>query len=128
MFNRVEIKERAKQQLGGSIFANNWLFAIVVGLIFAAINAVAGSIFIGVILVAGPMAYGVAYLFLKQARDGKQMNIGDIFKGFVDDFGGTVVLALLEAIFVFLWSLLFWIPGEIVAIILIAQEYSKKAS
>ena len=34
--------------------------------------------------------------------------------------GTLILLAIL--------TLLFWIPGEIVAIILIAQEYSKKAS
>ncbi|MBR7070641.1 MAG: DUF975 family protein [Clostridia bacterium] len=115
MFNRREIKERAKQQLGNSIFANNWLFALVVILISGAISAVAGTAGILAVLVTGPLAYGVAFLFLKQARDGQKMVITDVFKGFTDDFGGNVVLILLETIFVALWTMLFIIPGIVKA-------------
>lgn len=115
MFNRIEFKERAKAQLGGGIFTGNWLFAVIVVLLSGAIIGAVSFTGIGALLVTGPIAYGLAYLFLKQARDGQQMDLGSLFKGFTDDFGGNFLLALLEGIFVFLWSMLFVIPGIVKA-------------
>lgn len=114
---RQEIKEKAKQQLGRNIFGNTWLMALVVCLIEGAILGVVAGIssFIGgvaTIIVTGPLAFGVAFIFLNLARknDG-QIDLKDIFKGFTDDFGGTLLLGLLQSLFIFLWSLLFIIPG-----------------
>jgi len=66
---------------------------------------------IGLVLLSGPINYGKSRMFLKQARDGEDMIFGDLFKGFYDDFGGNIVLALCVVLFTFLWSLLFVIPG-----------------
>lgn len=115
MFNRVEIKQKAKAQLGNRIFSSNWLFALLASLIVPALIGLVSWTGIGTILVTGPLTYGLTYLYLKQARDGEQMNLVDLFKGFRDDFGGTIILQVLEAIFVFLWSLLFVIPGIVKA-------------
>lgn len=108
--NRKEIKAAARKQLGNGIFKENWLIALLVILIEGAIVSAAS---IASIVVVGPMAFGVAYLFLKQARDNEKMNIGDIFKGFADDFGGTFLIGFMSELFIFLWSLLFVIPGII---------------
>ena len=111
--NRSEIKEKAKEQLGKKIFGNTWLMAVVAFVIYGAIVSAAGSIIpgIGAIIITGPMTYGISYLFLKQARDGQKMNIGDIFKGFSNDFSQTFLIGLMTTIFTTLWSLLFVIPG-----------------
>lgn len=37
--------------------------------------------------------------------------LGDMFRGFQDDFGGTFLIGLMTSLFTFLWSLLFVIPG-----------------
>ena len=115
--SRQEIKQKAKEQLGGRIFANNWLLALVAVLVYSAIIGFAGGITYGivVIIITGPLTFGLCKLFIKQARDGQQMNIADLFCGFKTDFSGTLLLSLIEGIFVFLWSLLFVIPGIIKA-------------
>lgn len=112
---RAEMKQLAKDRLGRKIFGNIWLLALLVCLINAAITYVAGSILAGVgtIILIGPMSFGVAYIFLKLARDGEQPKIGDLFKGFTLDFGQTLLIGLLSSIFVALWSLLFVIPGVV---------------
>lgn len=65
------------------------------------------------LLVSGPFSLGlVAYfvgLFRHQETDTKTL-----FNGF-DQFGKAFVLSLLMAIFIFLWALLFIIPGIIAA-------------
>ncbi len=63
------------------------------------------------IILAGPLNFGLSYLFLKQARDRQPMQFTDLFKGFTTDFGGNVLLGIMIAIFTTLWTLLFIIPG-----------------
>lgn len=111
--SRSELKALAKKQLGGGIFQSAWLLALVACLIVSAINSVASSIIVGALIVFGPLTYGLSYVFLKQARDNQPMELGDVFKGFTDDFGGTLLLGLLQTVFILLWSLLFIIPGII---------------
>ncbi|MBQ9511352.1 MAG: DUF975 family protein [Clostridia bacterium] len=110
--NRVELKEKAKQQLGQNIFGSVWMFALLALLIYDLIIGFASGLYgVALLIVGGPMTYGVSYLFLKQAREGGKMNIGDLFKGFTSDFGGNFLLFLMQTIFICLWSLLFVIPG-----------------
>ena len=112
---RQQMKAMAKAQLGDQIFGNTWLIAVVVVVIQTAIsyfvNAIPGVGQIASLLVSGPVAYGVAAMFLKQTRTGEKMDIGDIFNGFRDDFSNTFLIGLMTFIFTFLWSLLFIIPG-----------------
>ena len=110
---RKELKFKAKDALGLKIFGNLWLLALLAGLIFSAITTAAGSIIpgIGALLIVGPMTYGLQYAFLKNARDGQKMEMGDLFKGFSDDFSTTFLIGLLTTIFTFLWSLLLIVPG-----------------
>ena len=109
----------ARAQLGNSIFGNTWLVAVVVMLIQGAlsylVNVIPGVGQVATILIAGPLAYGVASMFLKQTRTGETMNIPDIFNGFRDDFSNTFLIWLMTAIYTFLWSLLFVIPGIVKA-------------
>lgn len=110
---RAELKARAREQLGGGIFKNAWMVALAACLLIALIQTAAGSVLpgIGMILVLGPLEYSKRYMFLKQARDGQPMQLGDMFRGFQDDFGGTLLIGFLTGLFTALWSLLFVIPG-----------------
>ncbi len=113
--SRYEIKERAKAQLGNNIFGQPWMMALVVCLIMGAINLVLGAIpsvgSVATLIITGPLSYGVCAVFLKQTRDGEVMNVGDMFCGFKDHFGETLLIGLMTAIYTFLWALLFLIPG-----------------
>ena len=110
-----EIRAKARQQLGNNIFSNQWLYALIVCLIVSAISAVASSTVIIPLLVAGPLSFGSAKVFLKLTRSGEPIKIEDTFSGFTSDIGGNIILGLLISVFTFLWSLLFVIPGIVKA-------------
>ncbi len=112
---RVEIKERAKNQLGRNIFGSTWMLALLVLFLGGAILSAVSFTYVGTIILVGPIYYGFAFCFLKQARDGQPMNVGDLFKGFSDKFGDCLLIGLLTSIYTFLWSLLFVIPGIVKA-------------
>lgn len=114
---RQEIKQKAKEQLGYNIFAQNWLYAVLLAFIYTAIisavSSIAGIGSVAVLVIAGPLGLGLSKMFLKQSRDGQVMNIGDLFKPFSTDFKESFLLGLMSAIFVSLWSLLLVVPGVI---------------
>ena len=113
--NRATLKARAKAQLGNNIFGNKWMLGLLVCLIVAAVatlpNVIVGVGTIAMLIIMGPMWFGQTYVFLKQARDGEPMNLADVFKGFSTVFAQCFLIALMQAIFTFLWGLLFVIPG-----------------
>ena len=96
---RQEIKARAKDQLGNNLFCNAWLFAVLACFIFGVICSAAGSIIVGIgaVIVTGPLSFGLNYLFLKQARDHQPMDLGDMFKGFSEDFSQNLLIGLMTA-------------------------------
>lgn len=115
--DRATIKANARQQLGGGIFSGNWIMAIVAAIVGSLVIGV-GSIIpvIGSLLIVGPISYAMEAMFLKQARDGEKMEIGDLFKGFQEDFVGTFLLGLMQSIFIILWSLI-PVAGSIIGIV-----------
>ena len=64
-----ELKARARAQLGGGIFQNLWMMGLAVCLLIGLMESAAAGIIpgIGALLVVGPLEYGMAYIFLKQA-------------------------------------------------------------
>ena len=127
---RAELKRRAKAQLGGKIFGSVWLYAVLAVLIYNALVRVIGAVpTVGVVislLLGGPLAYGIDSIFLKQARDGEPMQIGDLFKGFSEDFSGLFLLGLMQTIFIVLWSLLLVVPGIVASLAYSMSYYIKK--
>lgn len=64
-------------------------------------------------LIGGTVRLGHAQYLLDQ-QDGKELKIGTLFSQF-NQYGNGFCLALLTAVFTFLWSLLFFFPGIIAA-------------
>ena len=110
---RSELKARAKAQLGGQIFSNQWMMALALCLISTVITTVAGIVVpgLGALIITGPLTVSLCGSFVAQTRYAREMQIEDLFVAFKRDFGGCFILALMQAIFIFLWSLLFVIPG-----------------
>lgn len=110
--SNYEIRAKAREQLGKNIFSEQWLMALVVCLIVTAINGFASSVSLGIamLILTGPLSVGVAKIFLSLARGANKINIEDEFSGF-KDFTENLLLGLLTSVFIFLWSLLFVIPG-----------------
>lgn len=105
---RQEIKNRAKQLLRG----NYWPCVAVCAIVYGILYAVSGCTFaVAGILISGPLTVGMAQYFIRTTR-GEQARIQDVFNGF-SNFGHNLGGYLWMELFVFLWSLLFIIPGII---------------
>ncbi len=105
-----QLRAKARAALGGQIFANNWLLALVAYLIFSLIYGVASSFAVGGLILYGPLMAGLSLVFLKLIRTGEPIKLEDSFEGF-KDFVQNLLLGLMYYIFLFLWTLLFVIPG-----------------
>lgn len=112
--NRAELKRLAREQLDGGIFKNNWLLAVVAVLIVTAITSVASSIPLLTLFLVGPLSVGIMSVFKNIKRAGA-VKLESLFDGFTKDFAGSLLLGLLQSIFIALWSLLFVIPGIVKA-------------
>ena len=119
-----ELKARARAQLGSALFGRVWLYAVITVAVQAAVSNVITLVFKNInfsasglvnTLITGPLSVSVAYMFLRQCRDGQQMNLDDLLKGFRDGFGENFLLGLLVNLFTALWSLLLVVPGVIKA-------------
>lgn len=65
------------------------------------------------LLIAGPLALGIAIFILSIAR-GEEAKVSHIFSGF-DRFGTALATYLLAVLFIILWTLLLIVPGIIAA-------------
>lgn len=105
----------ARQSLQG-----NWVNAVLGFFIYGAIIAALANIpiigWIGAIVIIGPLTLGMYGYFLGTVR-GELTSIGNFFDGFNNNqFGNALVLNIVSSIFIFLWSLLLWVPGIIAAL------------
>ena len=131
MIENRDIRAKARDTLEHRLFGNVWIMMIIVALIYGAIVGLPGSIggllpgkakyaigwifSIASIIIAGPMEYGLARLVLKVERGDKKIDFKDLFVGFKEDFQNAIFLGFLRDLFIFLWCLLFIIPGIIKA-------------
>ena len=110
MMTNSQIRARAREALGGKLFGDRWLYAVVIALIVSAISAVSAFIPVAYILIFGPLSVGVAGVFMAVAKTGEKANVNNTFGGF-RDFAGNLILGLMIELFTILWTLLFIIPG-----------------
>lgn len=110
--NRAELKAAAKEQIKGNI---GMLFLC--SIIIFAIGFAAGLIpVIGVVaslIVSPAFSVGLCLVYLG-LTEGRKAEVGTLFQGF-QYLGKALWLAVLIAVFTFLWSLLFVIPGIVKA-------------
>ena len=64
----AQLRAKARALLGGKIFAENWLMALVVLLIIGAISGASSTIPIATIILYGALYVGSAYVFLKLVK------------------------------------------------------------
>ena len=128
------IKERARNSLNRDIFGRVWLKLILCTIVAAIVTALPGLIgslismgsawlgaligiplFIVSVLVSGPIEYALAGIYLKLARGEKTIKTSEVFDGFKKCLVESALLGFMRNLFIFLWSLLFIIPGIIKA-------------
>jgi uncharacterized membrane protein len=98
------LRQAARAQLKGS-----WLPAVGVSLVYCVFSSVSCMLFgIGFVII-GPLMLGYYGYFIRKIR-GEPVSINNLFDGFAS-FGRSFLLFLLQNIFVFLWTMLFIIPG-----------------
>ena len=111
MTSNKELRRKARQTLGGGIFTNEWIFALLVSLIAGAVIGFTSTFIIG-ILITGIVYIGVGKYYLGRSRKTvKPDDFTILIDGVKGDVAGNGVLGLLITIFTALWSLLFVIPG-----------------
>lgn len=107
---RAELKSAAKEQIKGNIGK-----LLLVMIIIFAIGLVCGFIpFVGSIvafIITPALSLGVYKMYLKLSKK-EEISIPDMFSGF-NQTGRALWLNILIAVFTWLWSLLFVIPGII---------------
>ena len=134
---REEIKAKSKNDLGGELFGNKWLSAVLVVFIFSMLTSFGSvsnnedyqvtlppsmvqifniiiivSAVIGTILwlVFLPLQYGAAKNFLNVTR-GEKSQVGTLFHGYKENLKQNFLSAFMTNLYIALWSLLFVIPG-----------------
>ncbi|MBR2387419.1 MAG: DUF975 family protein [Clostridia bacterium] len=111
-----ELRRRARQTLGGRIFGSKWLMGLAICFVMSAILGTASTITSGIasLILTGPITFGLLKTFLVSSREQSEITFDNAFDGF-KNFGQTLLLGLMQSIFVALWSLLFVIPGIVKA-------------
>lgn len=102
--NNSEIKTRAKDAM-----RNNWGTAILVFIVYTLIGSALGATCIGS-LATGLLSVGLSAFFLNVTRT-RKAGFEDFFSGITEYIGTKFVSMLLVQLYIFLWTLLFYIPG-----------------
>ena len=106
---RAEIKEQAKK----NFTAQYWL-CVGAFVLYMLIVGAASDLFLGVVFLAPPMMVGYYSFSLKVYR-GQQADIGQMFVDGFSSYWRNVGGVLWMQLWIFIWSLLFIIPGIIKA-------------
>jgi uncharacterized membrane protein len=108
-----ELMQQARAALKGK-----WGLAIAANLIYLALIGVGQLIpvikFVSTLIITGPLLLGITAFFLAMSRR-QEVALGQIFDGF-QRFVDALVTYLWMVLFIFLWSLLFIVPGIMVAL------------
>ena len=114
MSDNKTLRANARAQLGNNIFDNAWLTMLAACLVYEAVIGATSSTLVGALLLTGPLTYGL-YRMMIGVVCGKKADWNDALTGFKESFGNSLVLSLLQSVFLVLWTLLFIIPGIIKA-------------
>ncbi len=119
--------------------SNRWGGAVVMTLLFGAImgaisnsyreitfptEATVNIVCIGLLLqlLSIPLQFSFIVAFIDNIRDGKEYKVGQLFTGY-NDFTRVFGTLFLKGVYIFLWTLLFIIPGFIKSYSYILTEY-----
>jgi uncharacterized membrane protein len=104
------------RRIARTALTNNYGMAIVISLVLAALASAVSAVTVGIapLFLFGAIAVGVSTAYIGLFRKGK-IEFNDLFAAFKSNFVNAMVMGLLNALFVFLWSLLFVIPGIVAA-------------
>jgi len=111
MLTYTEIRYNAREYLKGKWNNPCALIILIIAILNLGISAIPYLGSVVSLVIAGPLALGLAIIFLKLVR-GEEISVEMMFAGF-RDFTRSFTAGVLVIIYVFLWSLLLIIPGII---------------
>ena len=116
MQSNYEIRKKARETLGGGIFKNEWLYAMVICLCEAAIIGILSATMFGAFILSGILTCAVAYYFVNRVRGRVAYDgLSTVIDGAKADPVGSIITGILVSVFTALWTLLFIIPGIVKA-------------
>jgi uncharacterized membrane protein len=104
MKENAELRAMARSQLKGT-----WLATVGMFLVYCIILGISSLLFVGPLILGGPLTLGCIGYFLKKSR-GETVKLENLFDGF-KQFGSSLLLYLLQGLFIMLWSCLLIVPG-----------------
>ncbi len=117
ILSRKDLKLMAKDNL-----RNKWGGAIVVCLLYTLLVGVLSSTGIGILLLNSLFSIGL-YQAFTFGKNKENYDISDLFDPFSNEVGNRISLSIIKNIYIFLWSLLFIIPGIIKSCSYAMSEY-----
>ena len=112
MISNAQIRQKARQVLGGGIFKNEWLYALLVSLVVSVISGALSATFVGTIIVYGILMVASSTYYLGRVRGTVAHDkLGVTIEGVKNDLSGSLITGILYNVFIMLWSMLFVIPG-----------------
>ncbi len=118
-----QFRTLSREQLGNNVFRNRWItmMAICVTAIFTDTYLMAIAPFTGfligpvfAVIVGGPLLYGAVKASLECA-EGERWSFTHVLHGFLDCFGGSIILGFLKWLFLTAWTMLLLVPGWAIA-------------
>ena len=112
----MEKNSKYFRNLGWAQLQGRWAQPMVFTLVFLVITVMVANLSAGLLsLLLLPMQYSYQVSFLDDKRDACGFNVETLFSGY-KDFGRVFGTLLLQNIYIFLWALLFIVPGIIKSI------------
>lgn len=105
--NSASIRARARSALAG-----RWVTLAIITFVYSLISSVAAYVYIGSLIVAGPLSVALAAISLKVIY-GERVSVENLFDGFRQNFVNNFLLGLVNSLLIALWSLLLIVPGII---------------
>ena len=109
-----QIRAQARNTLGKNLFKSTWILTAILLALHSLLLSFIGKIgtAIATLIFTGPLTFGLHKELVSIARgkgDVDLLTLGDGFHGFLSN----MLLAIMQTIFVTLWSILFIVPGII---------------
>lgn len=114
MISNSQIRAKAREVLGGSLFSGSWLYPVLVTIIIGAINGALSVTYIGPLVVTGLLSVAAARYFTGRVRGNiEPKQIESSIDGVKANFLGSMLTGILYTVFVAIGSIVFVIPGII---------------
>lgn len=103
--NSANIRARARAALSG-----RWKNLAVITLVYYLITSIAAYLYIGTLIVTGPLSVAFAGIALRVVY-GDRVSVDNVFDGFRRGFVNNLLLGIVNSLLIALWSILLIVPG-----------------